>query len=631
MCGICGKCFLTDDLRQVSRASLEGMMTSMHHRGPDEQGMYFFKNVGLGHKRLCIIDLTSGAQPLSNEDNTVWVVYNGEIYNYLQLRQLLLGKGHQFRTMSDTEVIVHLYEEFGEGLVSELHGMFSFALWDQKTGFLMLARDRVGIKPLYYCRTKDALLFASEIKAILSDPTVISEIDPQAVDSFLRFGYVPGERTLFRNIQKLRPGHYLTVSGGEVKTKEYWDLKFSDLRKDQGIDESVEELDELLGKTVRNHIISDVPVGILLSGGIDSTAVLSYAAESGGRTLSTFTMGFDEYGGMDERLSARAAASRFGTKHFEATFTARDFAECLPKYVWHMEEPVCEPPAIALYFITKLAREHVTVLLSGEGGDEAFAGYKNYRNLVWLERLKAALGPLMPPFAQICKTVAEMAGSQKLRRFAAYGSLTPDQYYRSRTSNPLSFFNGNRDSLYAGQFAAQLQEQTDEWFSGPQLRNLPQQQFLQKLLYIDTKTWLPDDLLVKADKMSMANSVELRVPFLDHQVLEFAASLPARHKLHRFETKYVLKRTLAARVPRQTLKRPKTGFPVPYDRWMRTELKGFAWDILTDPATLRRGYFQQDAVERLLRQNALDGSYSKEMFSLIVLELWHRTFADTAH
>jgi asparagine synthase (glutamine-hydrolysing) len=631
MCGICGKCFLTDDLRQVGRGSLEGMMTSMHHRGPDEQGMYFFKNVGLGHKRLRIIDLTSGAQPLSNEDNTVWVVYNGEIYNYLQLRQLLLGKGHQFRTMSDTEVIVHLYEEFGEGLVSELHGMFSFALWDQKTGFLMLARDRVGIKPMYYCRTKDALLFASEIKAILSDPMVIREIDPHTVDSFLRFGYVPGERTIFRNIQKLRPGHYLTVSGGEVKTKEYWDLKSSDIRKDQRIDESAEELDELLGKTVRNHIISDVPVGILLSGGIDSTAVLSYAAENGSTTLSTFTIGFDEYGGMDERLSARAAASKFGTKHFERTFSAQDFAECLPKYVWHMEEPVCEPPAIAVYFITKLAKEHVTVLLSGEGGDEAFAGYKNYRNLVWLERLKAALGPLMPPFAQICKMAADIAGSQKLARFAAYGSLAPEQYYYSRTSNPLGFFNRSRDSMYSAQFAAQLQEQTDEWFSGSMLQNLSQSQFLQKLLYIDTKTWLPDDLLVKADKMSMANSVELRVPFLDHHVLEFAASLPARHKLHGFETKYVLKRALSARVPKQTLKRPKTGFPVPYDRWMRTELKGFTWDILTDPATLRRGYFQQDAVERLLRQNALDGSYSKEVFSLVVLELWHRAFADTAH
>jgi asparagine synthase (glutamine-hydrolysing) len=631
MCGICGKFFLTDESRQVSRASLEGMMASMDHRGPDEHGMYFFKNVGLGHKRLRIIDLNTGAQPLSNEDNTVWVVYNGEIYNYLQLRQLLLGKGHQFRTMSDTEVIVHLYEEFGEGLVPKLDGMFSFALWDQKTGFLMLARDRVGIKPLYYCRTKDALLFASEIKAILSDPTVTREIDPHTIDSFLRFGYVSGERTLFGNIQKLQPGHYLTVSGGELKTKEYWDLKFSDIRKDQGIAESVQELDELLGKTIRNHIISDVPVGVLLSGGVDSTALLSYAAQSVGMTLSTFTIGFDEYGGMDERLSARAAASRFGTKHFEATFTARDFAECLPKCVWHMEEPVCEPPAIALYFITKLAREHVTVLLSGEGGDEAFAGYKNYRDLVWLERLKAALGPLMPPFAQVCKTVAEMAGSQKLRRFAAYGSLAPEQYYHSRTSNPLSFFNVNRDSLYTGQFAAQLEDQADERFPGSMLRNPLQAQFLQQLLYIDTKTWLPDDLLVKADKMSMANSVELRVPFLDHHVLEFAASLPARHKLRGFETKYVLKRALSTRVPKQTLKRPKTGFPVPYNTWLRTELKGFAWDILTDPATLRRGYFQQDAVERLLRQNARDGSCSKEMFSLIVLELWHRAFADTAH
>lgn len=625
MCGICGRLYLTGEQREVDRASLQDMMTVMDHRGPDEQGMYLFKNVGLGHKRLRIIDLTTGAQPLSNEDMTVWVIYNGEIYNYQELRQELLAKGHQLRTACDTEVIVHLYEEFGESLVSRLRGMFSFALWDQKTGFLMLARDRVGIKPLYYCRTRNALLFASEIKSLLLDPTVSSEIEPGAVDIFLRYGYVSGEQTLFKNIQKLPPGHYLTVCDGTVKTNQYWDLRFSDTRKDQGIEESAEELDELLGRTIRNHIISDVPVGILLSGGVDSTAVLSYAAETG-TPLSTFTIGFDEHGASDERRSARVAASRFGTRHYEETFTAKDFADCLPKYIWHMEEPVCEPPAIALYFITKLARQHVTVLLSGEGGDEAFAGYKNYRNLVWLEHLKASLGPMVRPLAQICSTAALTGGLPRLRRLAALAMSNPEQYYCGRTSDPLNYFSGDRDRVYGRDFAAQLHDHANDWLTGLPLAQPSRSQLLQTLLYIDTKTWLPDDLLVKADKMSMANSVELRVPFLDHQVLEFAASLPARHKLHGFQTKYILKRVLSARVPRQILKRPKTGFPVPYNHWMRTELKALAWDVLTDPATKKRGYFQPHLAEQLLHRNAVDGSYAKEIFSLIVLELWHRTF-----
>jgi asparagine synthase (glutamine-hydrolysing) len=629
MCGICGKYFLTDDSKQVSRESLQGMMKMLEHRGPDEEGMYFYKNVGLGHKRLRIIDLKSGAQPMANEDETVWVIYNGEIYNYKELRSFLISRGHALRTTSDTEVIVHLYEEFGEAFVPKLQGMFSFALWDQKTKVLMLARDRVGIKPLYYCLTKEALLFGSEIKSILSDLTVPTDIDLSAIDSFLTFSYLPGEQTLFKYIRKLRPGHYLTVRNGNVKISQYWDLEFSGAREHQHIDDSVAELDCLLGKTIRNHMISEVPVGVLLSGGVDSTAVLSYATESAS-TLSTFTIGFGEHCSMDERLSARVAASRFGTKHYEATFTAQDFAECIPKYVWHMEEPVCEPPAIALYYITKVAREHATVLLSGEGSDEAFAGYKNYRNIVWLERLKTAFGPLTGPLAQICGTFAKTGGFRQLRRYADLLSLPLEKYYFSRVSGELDLLNCNRRALYAPQFQEQVQTDTNEWFSKSILANMPQSDTLQKLLYIDTKTWLPDDLLIKADKMTMANSVELRVPFLDHHVLEFAASLPARHKLHGLETKHVLKRALAARVPRETLKRRKTGFPVPYDVWLRTELKGFAWDILTDPHTLERGYFKGDIAQQLLRQNTLDGSHSKEIFSLIVLELWHRTFKEAA-
>jgi asparagine synthase (glutamine-hydrolysing) len=628
MCGICGKIYLQTTTRPVERKSLERMMDAMSHRGPDEEGVYASGNVGFGHKRLRIIDLKSGAQPMANEDRSIWVIFNGEIYNYKRLQSFLLSKGHSLRTNSDTEVIVHLYEEFGEECVSKLQGMFSFALWDENKRLLLLARDRIGIKPLYYCVSDQALLFGSEVKAILADGSVPAEVDFIALDTFLSFQYLPGERTLFKHIKKLSPGHYLTVHQGALKISQYWDLHFSGSRQHQTIDESVAELRELLGQTVRDHMISDVPVGVLLSGGVDSTAVLSYAAEATGSPLSTFTIGFNEDRFPDERVGARLAATKFGTTHYEATISAADFADCLPKYVWHMEEPVCEPPAIALYYLTKLARNHVTVLLSGEGGDEAFAGYKNYWNLARLESLKGSLGRLANPLSRMCGALGEMAGSQKLRQYAPLLTMPVEKYYFSRASSPFEGFNRSRRELYTSQLSNAVRENGREDVLGHLFETVRTCNILEKLLYVDNKTWLPDDLLIKADKITMANSVELRVPLLDHRVLEFAASLPAAHKLYHGQSKYVLKRAIADRVPKEILERRKTGFPVPYETWLRKDLKSFAWDILTDPKAAQRGYFKAKAVEALLEQNSCGLDRSKEIFSLIVLELWHRTFVD---
>jgi asparagine synthase (glutamine-hydrolysing) len=499
-------------------------------------------------------------------------------------------------------------------------------VYDEKNKSLILARDRVGIKPLYYCVTNEALWFASEIKAILSDPTVPTEIDLNAIDSFLTFSYLPGEETLFKHIRKLKPGHYLRARKGTIKIAQYWDLQFTGSRARQSVDDSAQELNDLLAETVRNHMISDVPVGILLSGGVDSSAMLSYAAENATTPLSTFTIGFDEHRGLDERASARLVASRFGTKHYEATVTAHEFLEWLPKYVWHMEEPVCEPPAIALYYITKLARQHVTVLLSGEGADEAFAGYKNYRNLVWLEKAKAALGPVAYLISRASNKIARIVGSSELARYAAFGASAFANYYYSRVSGPC-FFNGDRHQFYSPEFSNHLHGNVHDAFRRQVAAATMHMDTLQQMLYIDTKTWLPDDLLVKADKMTMANSVELRVPFLDHRVLEFAASLPSSHKLHGLQTKYILKRALARRLPVEILGRPKTGFPVPYDIWLRTKFREFAWEVLTDSQSKHRGYFEPKAIQRLLTANQADATYSKEIFSLIVLELWHRLFA----
>ena len=631
MCGICGK-LAFDKQSVVDASSLAAMLGTIRHRGPDDEGVYLSGQVGLGHRRLSIIDLGGGHQPLSNEDGSVWVVFNGEIYNYKELRSFLISKGHQLRTTSDTEVIVHLYEEFGEESVQKLFGMFAYALWDEKKKTLLLARDRVGIKPLYYATTPTSFLFASEVKAILSDPSISAEVNPAGLDRFLTYLYTPGEETLFQGISKLLPGHYLVAKDGKVTMQRYWDLAIAESKAAKSPDDYATELTDLLGQTVRDHMIADVPVGVLLSGGVDSTAMLSFAVEQTEKEISTFTIGFDGQQCTDERPFARLAAQRYGTRHYDTTITATDFLNSLPLYVWHMEEPLCEPPAIALYHVTKLARESVKVLISGEGGDEAFAGYQTYRNLFWLEAFKEALGPLAKPMSGLMAAAGRLSGLKRIRKYAPLMNIPFESYYYSRTSDPFSSFNRLKGELYTADFRNQVG--TNGASTGPVcqlLQNVAGAGLLDKMLYIDTKTWLPDDLLIKADKMTMANSLELRVPFLDHRVLEFAAALPRNCKLRGLNTKYLLKKALSRRLPRAIIKRKKTGFPVPYESWIRGEFKDAFRDILLDRRTLQRGYFEKSAIESLLESNSNGRNCSKELFSLVVLELWHRTFLEQQH
>lgn len=623
MCGICGKLELRDGAPPVSVETLRRMLASIAHRGPDDEGIYRSGPVGLGHRRLKIIDLTTGKQPLCNEDGTVWIIYNGEVYNFKELRSNLLQKGHRFKSTSDTEVIVHLYEEFGEECVKQLRGMFSFALWDDNQKALLLARDRVGIKPMYYCQTPGSVLFASEIKAILADPSVQGEIDPTLLDRFLTYFCVPGEQTLFKNVRKLEPGHYMTVKNGNVKVTQYWDLTFN--RTTRKFTDAVEELEHLLSRTVRDHMISDVPLGVLLSGGVDSSGVLSFAVENTAHPISTFTVGFDS-GCTDERPYARMAAKAFGAQNYDITITPRAFWECLPKYVWHMEEPVCEPPAIALYYVSKLAREYVTVLLSGEGGDEAFAGYQSYRNFFWLEKIKRWLGPMAGPVGSLL--AASVSGNGE-SRYGKYGPLmrTPlKSYYYSHSSGPYEFFNSHYTDLYTADFRATIQRDSHADLSKRYFAKVEGLNTLDQMLYVDTKTWLPDDLLIKADKMTMANSLELRVPLLDHQVLEFAASLPPDYKLRGASTKHILKKALSNRLPAEILYRKKTGFPVPYTAWLNHELRPAVSEILLDERTIARGYFNRKTIEKMINAPSSSRNHSKELFSLLILELWHRTF-----
>ncbi|MGZ5494059.1 MAG: asparagine synthase (glutamine-hydrolyzing) [Thermoanaerobaculia bacterium] len=625
MCGICGKLNFDRDAPADSRL-LQRMTGLLHHRGPDATGQFIRGPVALGHRRLAIIDLHTGDQPMCNEDGTVWVVYNGEIYNFLELRKELLSRGHRFKSESDTEVIVHMYEEMGDECVRRFRGMFAFALWDSRREHLLLARDHVGIKPLYYAQTNGALLFASEIKSILADPAIERRMNANALDRFLTYYYLPGSETLLDGVSKLEPGHYLTVDRGRVSVRKYWDLEFDPSPRPRKLADAAADLRSLISQSVKDHLISDVPVGVLLSGGVDSTGVLRYAAEHSGAPLHTFTVGFGSNTIADERPFARLAAQRFGTLHQEISMSAGEFRDLLSTYVWHMEEPVCEPPAIALYLVSRLARESsVKVLLSGEGGDEAFAGYPEYRNLLLLERLKSGFAGWRP----LLRAAIRAGGRGPLKRAARYADLVEPKlsdYYFSRTASPLTAFNRLKSCLYADRFAASLRGRTPEAPTRALFAAVREQPALNQMLYVDSKSWLPDDLLVKADKMTMAASVELRVPLLDSRLLEFAASLPADCKVKGWQLKRVLKAALESSVPTEIIRRKKAGFPVPYAAWLRTELREFVLDTLLAPDALSAEYLSRPVVRTLAQENARDGSHSTERFSLHVLELWLRQF-----
>ena len=603
---------------------LKKMADSIRHRGPDDDGYYISGPVGFGFRRLAIIDLNSGHQPISNEDGTIWIVFNGEIYNYRELRDQLRSQGHVFRTNTDTEVIVHLYEEFGEKCAEKLRGMFAFAIWDECRKILLLVRDRVGIKPLYYCLDEKSIIFGSEIKSILADKEVVPEVVPELIDRFLTFYYMPGKETLFRNIFKLTPGCYMLVEAGKVHIKQYWDCEFVCVPR--SVKDAEDELIGLLEESVKLHMISDVPVGFLLSGGVDSTAMLSLAIGNTEHKLRSYTIGFAGSGVTDERPYARLAATRYGTEHYEMTIGPRQFSDFLPSYIKHMEEPVCEPPAIALFYVSRLAKELVKVLISGEGGDEAFGGYPNYRSMFWLEKLKGVSQPWQSMLGATFRALNHLPESRKLKRYSQLFTIPFDSYYYSRTSGPFNFFNSHVKELYTSDFLHCVDKRYSLCPVRQCLESQSDKDTLSKMLYVDTKTWLPDDLLVKADKMTMANSVELRVPLLDHKILDFAASLPRNLKLRGLTTKYLAKRALRKRLPKEILERKKAGFPVPYESWIRGALKGWLNGILLDRDTLSRGYFRRNAIEKLIAENADSGRYAKELFSLAVLELWHREF-----
>ena len=624
MCGITG--FINRGIRdhEESIEVLDKMCRAIGHRGPDHQGIMIEGDVALGARRLAIIDLAGGNQPVANEDYSVTVVFNGEIYNHLELRTELIAHGHRFRTSSDTETIVHAYEEFGNQCVEKLRGMFSFAVWDETNRTLFVSRDRVGKKPLYYAvATSGSLIFGSELKSLLAHPEVEREIDFEALDAYLSFGYVPDPLSIFKKIRKLSPGHHLTWHNDQLTISQYWDFKYevpTEARKEADI---VEELQWLLDDAVRTRLISDVPLGAFLSGGVDSSSIVSLMARHTKEPVKTFSVGF-EHDSFNELDFARIASKHLGTEHHELVLTP-EMCDIVDLLVWHFDEPFADSSAIPTYLVAKLAREHVTVVLSGDGGDELFGGYSRYAS----ERRRQVFSHIPVSFRR--KVMAPL--SRKLphgawgRNYIHNIALDPVDRYIDSIS---VFTELQKRSLCTDNFRWEVgpDQSTTNRFRA-YARHSRLEEPLDSLLYMDSKTYLPGDILTKLDRMSMAVSLEARAPLLDHKLIEFVTGIPASLKLRGGNCKHIFKQAMADQIPSVILNRRKHGFSLPLRVWINTQLKERIHDSLTDRTARERGYVEPSYVRTLLDEHHRGRrDHSTALWSLLMLELWYRTYID---
>ena len=624
MCGIAGIVAAKQDL-QVGAEEIGRMCQTIVHRGPDDEGIFAKGSVGMGMRRLSIIDLSGGRQPIHNEDRSIWIVFNGEIYNFLELRDEVEKRGHRFYTHSDTEVIVHLYEELGWKCVNKLRGMFAFALYDERRGYLLLARDRLGKKPLHYALRDGRLYFGSEIKCLLAANPQLTDINPQALLQYFYVGYIPDPNTAFAAIAKLPPGHVLEYVDGKAKVHRYWDLPAYGTHDPGSEEECLQELEHKLEEAVRLRLISDVPLGALLSGGVDSSIVVALMARLSGRPIKTFSIGFS-HDGFDETEHARAVAERFGTDHHELILRP-DATETLESLASIMEEPFGDSSMLPTFYVSRMARRHVKVALSGDGGDELFAGYDRYvvhQGRQKYDRIPSWVGHYFRKYVY-----PRLSPSLYGRRFA-FNILLParDRYLDSVCHLPVL---GRERRLFSNDFVAWAGEETrplellQRYFD-----EAPAPDILSRLLYLDTKSYLTADVLTKVDRMSMVASLEVRCPILDHIFVESAAQLSSRWKLRATTGKYIL-RKLAERlgVPKKAMERPKQGFAVPVRDWWRKELKKEMLELLLEPRTLQRGYFNPRAVRSLMTEHISgrrDRSY--DIWLLLVFELWHRKFLE---
>jgi asparagine synthase (glutamine-hydrolysing) len=629
MCGICGIFHFGTDRRANETALLE-MNQQIVHRGPDDAGTMISDGAGLAMRRLSIIDIKSGHQPLSNEDGSIWIVYNGEIYNHAELRQKMMARGHVYRTHSDTESIVHLYEEYGQDCVQHLRGMFAFAIWDKGRNALFGARDRLGIKPFYYRLQDGTFIFGSEIKALLAYPGVVAEFNPAVLPEYLAFGYVAGEETLFSGIRKLPAGHTLELSeNGGLSIRRYWDLSVGEAPQPRERSYYVRQYRELLEDAVSSHLMSDVPLGVFLSGGLDSSAVAALTAKSRREPIQTFAVGYAEQA-YSELPYAKIVADHIGSQHHEVQVTRRQFFDTLPDVIWHEDEPVCWTSSVALYHLAKFTREHVTVVLTGEGSDETLAGYTRYAWTVWNSRVDSVYRRVTP--SAVRAFVREQIQSAKLgasvRRKLEHtclgrdGASWPSFYFDNFYS---AFSAAEQRQLLSPEFQACADSAYDNsmafWESSAGT-------ILKRLLYTDINTYLVE-LLMKQDQMSMAASIESRVPFLDHPLVEFAASIPSSYAVKGLEGKSILKSAVEDLLPHSIIYRRKMGFPTPWSQWLAGDQLGELESLLLEPRSTRRNIFRPDAIRRIFAEHrGRSRDNSNRIWRLLNLELWFRVFVD---
>jgi asparagine synthase (glutamine-hydrolysing) len=617
MCGIAGLLSLGE--KPVFEDELQAMCDAIVHRGPDDAGYYVRDGVALGMRRLSIIDLSTGHQPVHNEDRSVWVVFNGEIYNFKDLRTSLESQGHRFYTGTDTEVIVHLYEQYGERCVEKMRGMFAFAVWDERRKTLLLARDRLGIKPVFYTVADGRLAFGSELKVLLQLPEVKRRLNWESVNYLFSAMCTPASESIVEGVHKLKPGHILTASAKDgIRVREYWDVVFD---PDYGKSEQyfIEQLRDLLDQSVRLRLIADVPLGAFLSGGVDSSSVVATMARIGSGRVKTFSIGFAEQD-YNELEYARQVARKFDTDHHELVIEP-NVLEIIDDLAWYLDEPFGDSSAIPTYMVSKLASEHVTVVLSGDGGDELFAGYDRYL----VERRERKMAQIPAPLRQAAGLVGRamregMKGRNFLRHLALNGA---DRYFDAN----MLFREFEKTSLFEPDAYREIQNRNSHGAWRSCLEN-GRVHWLSALQYLDIKNYLPNDILTKVDRMSMAHSIEARVPLLDHKLVEFAATIPPELKLKGVTTKYIFKKAMEGILPNEILYRPKRGFAIPLGRWFRGQLSSFVRDLLLSRRSIERGIFRRAYLERLIEMNDRGRPMDLQLWTLITFELWCRRFID---
>jgi asparagine synthase (glutamine-hydrolysing) len=627
MCGIAGR-YNYQSGAPVSDAMLRHMCDLLAHRGPDADGVWTSGPVGFGHRRLAIIDLSpAGRQPMASVDGSLTITFNGEIYNFRELRQDLEARGHAFRTRTDTEAILAAYREWGTGCVAKLRGMFAFAIWDAPARTLFVARDRVGKKPLHYWLDRDGMAFASEPKAFLADPGFVPEANPEAISAYLNYQYVPSPLSAFKGVHKLPPGHWMLIKDGRITIERYWRLHYAAKRQISEADACAELLDRLR-EAVRIRLVSDVPLGAFLSGGVDSSVVVALMAGLSGTPVKTFSIGFDEKE-YDELPYARLVAQRYGTDHHE--FVVRpDAVEIFPRLVWHYNEPYADASAIPTYYLSQLARRHVTVALNGDAGDENFAGYRRYVTPGPAQRFDRLPGAVRRAVGDVARHAPAPGrsdsvlyrGRQWLRRL----SDTPEGRYSRRV---MIFDPDLKAELCTDEFLRTAGDDGAPSFLLDAFARSDAGTFVDAALDVDVQYYLSDCLLVKVDIATMAHALEGRSPMLDHEFMEFAASLPSDFKLRGSTTKYILKKAVRDLVPADIIDRPKKGFGVPLDHWFKNELRAMSGDLLLDGRLDQRGYFKPGAVRRLLEEHWRGAAtWHNHLWSVLMLESWHRMFID---